>query len=122
MMSDDEFDEGYESVEDSSIEQPIESTFKSEIESVNNSYNSYYNNERITKPFLTKFEKAKILGTRSEMIANGAIALVNVPPHVTNTYDIAKMEFEQKKIPLIIRRHLPNGNVELWRLSDLVTV
>jgi|TARA_B100000242_G_C43045906_1_gene488190 DNA-directed RNA polymerase I, II, and III subunit RPABC2 len=121
-MSDDEFDEGYESVEDTSIDQPIESTFKSEIDSVNSSYNNYYKNEKTTKPFLTKFEKAKVLGTRSEMIANGAIALVNVPSHVNNTYDIAKMEFEQKKIPLIIRRHLPNGNIELWRLSDLVSV
>ena len=122
MMSDDEFDEGYESVEDTSIDQPIESTFKSEIDSVNSSYNNYYKNEKTTKPFLTKFEKAKVLGTRSEMIANGAIALVNVPSHVNNTYDIAKMEFEQKKIPLIIRRHLPNGNIELWRLTDLVSV
>ena len=34
------------------------------------------------------------------MIANGAIALVNVPSHVNNTYDIAKMEFEQKKNPI----------------------
>ena len=60
MMSDDEFDEGYESVEDTSIDQPIESTFKSEIDSVNNSYNNYYNSEKTTKPFLTKFEKAKV--------------------------------------------------------------
>ncbi len=122
MMSDDEFDEGYESIEDTSIEQPIEGNFTSEINSVNSSYNNYYNNKKTTKPFLTKFEKAKVLGTRSEMIANGAIALVSVPSHVTNTYDIAKMEFEQKKIPLIIRRHLPNGNIELWRLNDLVSV
>ena len=121
-MSDDEIDDGYEIVEDVSTDLSLENSFNSTIDSVNNSYNSYYNNEKTTKPFLTKFEKAKVLGIRSEMIANGAIALINVPEHVTDTYNIAKMEFEQKKIPLIIRRHLPNGNIELWRLNDLVSL
>ena len=119
MSSEDEYDEGYDSIEDDSIDQSAIYNFTSELNSINNIYDKYYNNTRITKPFLTKFERAKLLGTRSEMIANGSIALVTVPSHINNTYEIAKLEFEQKKIPLMIKRHLPNGNIELWRLSDL---
>jgi DNA-directed RNA polymerase subunit K/omega len=122
MSSDENYEEEYDSAEDKDIDidksSPTDS-FKSEIQTINNSYNQYYNNERITKPFLTKFERAKIIGTRSEMIANGSVALIAVPPHIHNAYDIAKMEFLQKKIPLMIKRHLPNGKIELWRLSDL---
>ena len=35
-------------------------------------YDRYSSSKRVTKPLLTRFEKAKILGVRSEMLANGA--------------------------------------------------
>ena len=72
--------------------------------------------KKITQPFITKFERAKILGIRSEMISNGSPPLV----HNTfdNSYDIAKQEYLEKKIPLIIRRYLPNNTYEDWRLTD----
>jgi DNA-directed RNA polymerase subunit K/omega len=34
-------------------------------------------------------------------------------------YVIAQKELEDKKIPFIIRRPLPNGGSEFWRLNDL---
>jgi hypothetical protein len=34
-------------------------------------------------------------------------------------YLVAKLELEQKKIPFIIKRPLPNGGSEYWKLSDL---
>ena len=100
MSSDENYEEEYDSAEDKDIDidksSPTDS-FKSEIQTINNSYNQYYNNERITKPFLTKFERAKIIGTRSEMIANGSVALIAVPPHIHNAYDIAKWNSYKKK-------------------------
>jgi DNA-directed RNA polymerase I, II, and III subunit RPABC2 len=83
-------------------------------------YENYYNQKKETKPFLTKFERAKIIGIRAEMIANGSIALVTVPRGVTSAYEIAKLEFNERRIPLMIRRYLPNGVVEDWRLEDMV--
>lgn len=83
-------------------------------------YENYYNQKKQTKPFLTKFERAKIIGTRAEMIANGSVALVNVPRGVTSAYEIAKLEFNERRIPLMIRRYLPNGVAEDWRLEDMV--
>jgi len=53
------------------------------------------------------------------MLASGSPALVNVPSYIQNTYDIALLEYKEKKIPLIIKRTLPNGKTEYWRLEDL---
>ena len=72
-----------------------------------------------TIPFLTKFERAKVLGLRAKQINSGSDIFVEVPPNVFDGYTIAKMELEQKKIPFIIRRPLPNGTSEYWNLSDL---
>ena len=95
---------------------------QSDIISVNEMYDTYSNSKRVTKPFMTRFEKAKILGVRSEMIANGAPALINVPRGITSTYEIATMEYNQKKIPLMIKRKLPNNSFEYWKIDDLVLI
>jgi DNA-directed RNA polymerase subunit K/omega len=91
-----------------------------DIVDVSKTYENYYQQKKVTKPFLTKFERAKIIGTRAEMIANGSVALVNVPRSVTSAYEIAKLEFNERRIPLMIRRYLPNGVAEDWRLEDMV--
>jgi DNA-directed RNA polymerase I, II, and III subunit RPABC2 len=91
-----------------------------DIVDIAKTYENYYHQKKETKPFLTKFERAKIIGVRAEMIANGAPAVVNVPQGVTSAYEIAKLEFKERRIPLFIRRFLPNGVVEDWRLSDMV--
>ena len=72
-----------------------------------------------TIPILTKYEKTRILGQRTKQIESGGATLVQVPPNVIDSYLIAKLELEQKKIPFIIRRPLPNGGMEYWYVSDL---
>lgn len=72
-----------------------------------------------TIPFLTKYEKARILGQRAKQIDSGATPFVTVPENVIDGYIIATMELQQKRIPFIIRRPLPNGGCEYWRVSDL---
>lgn len=72
-----------------------------------------------TVPFLTKYERARIIGTRAEQLESGAHPFVEVESHVINARTIAMMEFEQKKIPFIIARPLPNKAIEYWRLEDL---
>jgi DNA-directed RNA polymerase I, II, and III subunit RPABC2 len=72
-----------------------------------------------TLPFVSKFEKARILGVRAKQINNGASVMIDVPEHVIDGYTIAQMEYEQKKIPFIVKRPLPNGAVEYWKFSDL---
>lgn len=93
---------------------------KFEIISHSETYNKYYRTSKITKPFLTKYEKTKILGIRAQMISSGALPLVKVPEHIIKSIDIARLEFKEKKIPLMIRRYLPDNSYEDWRLEDLV--
>ena len=72
-----------------------------------------------TIPFLTKYERARILGQRAKQINSGATAFIKVPENVIDGYVIAEMELQQKRIPFIIRRPLPNGGSEYWNLKDL---
>jgi DNA-directed RNA polymerase subunit K/omega len=75
-----------------------------------------------TLPFITKYEKAKILGERAKQINAGAKPFVVVSDEILDGYVIALMEFEHKKIPMIIRRPLPNNGCEYWRVADLENI
>jgi len=75
-----------------------------------------------TIPFLTKYEKTRILGQRAKQINTGAKAFVKVPEHTIDGYLIAELELKQKRIPFIIRRPIPGGGVEYWNLKDLEVI
>ena len=72
-----------------------------------------------TAPFLTKYEKARIIGFRTEQLERGAQPLIPLDGNIINGRTIAMMEFEKKKIPFIIARPLPNKAIEYWKLEDL---
>jgi len=72
-----------------------------------------------TVPFLTKYERARILGERAKQLNMGAKPLVELGPDVIDGYLIAQKEFELKKIPFIIKRPMPNGGCEYWKFKDL---
>jgi DNA-directed RNA polymerase subunit K/omega len=72
-----------------------------------------------TLPFLTKYEKTRILGERAKQLNGGAKSFIETNPTIIDGYLIAHAELEQKKIPFIIRRPLNNGGSEYWKLSDL---
>jgi DNA-directed RNA polymerase I, II, and III subunit RPABC2 len=75
-----------------------------------------------TIPFLTKYEKARILGQRAKQINYGAKALIKIPDNVIDGYIIAELELLQKKIPFIIRRPIPGGGSEYWNVKDLENI
>jgi DNA-directed RNA polymerase I, II, and III subunit RPABC2 len=72
-----------------------------------------------TIPYLTKYEKARILGQRAKQINSGSPPFVKVPENVIDGYIIAELELKEKRIPFIIRRPLPNGGSEYWSIKDL---
>lgn len=75
-----------------------------------------------TIPFLTKYERTRIIGQRTKQINSGAKAFVKVPENVIDGYLIAELELYQKRIPFIVRRPLPGGGCEYWNLRDLEIV
>jgi DNA-directed RNA polymerase I, II, and III subunit RPABC2/DNA-directed RNA polymerase subunit K len=72
-----------------------------------------------TLPFLTKYEKTKIIGIRAKQINNGADTFIKVPDNIIDGQIIAEMELAAKVLPFIISRPFPNGKKEYWKLSDL---
>jgi len=75
-----------------------------------------------SQPFLSVYEKTKILSFRSNQLAQGARPYVTVPDHLTNVLEIAKLELIQRKLPYIIKRPMPDKTFEYWRLSDLMII
>jgi DNA-directed RNA polymerase I, II, and III subunit RPABC2 len=56
---------------------------------------------------------------RAAQIESGAALFIQVDDSVHDPFLIAKEEIKQKKVPFILKRPLPNGNIEYWKLSDL---
>ena len=72
-----------------------------------------------TIPYLTKYERARILGIRAKQINCGATPFIKLSEGIIDGYIIAEMELREKKIPFIIRRPMPNRGSEYWFLKDL---
>ena len=72
-----------------------------------------------TVPFLTKYEKARILGERAKQLNAGGKPFVNVDPSILDGYLIAEKELNEKKLPFIIKRPITNGACEYWKIEDL---
>ena len=106
------------SVEDNKEEMEIEEN--KNIKNNNKKFNLKPIKERETSRFLTKFERAKILGERAIQISNGAKVMVEVDEGVWDPMVIAEKELREKKIEYIIRRYLPDGGYEDLDLNELI--
>lgn len=67
---------------------------------------------RIGPPWLTRFEKARITGSRSLQLSLGAPPLIKVPEHAKSSIMLAVEEIDMKALPISIRRVLPNGTYQ----------
>lgn len=76
--------------------------------------------ERITSRFMTKYERARILGSRALQISKNAPLMVD-PGEESDPYKLAEMELDKRKVPFIVRRYLPDGSYEDWKVSELIT-
>ena len=74
-----------------------------------------------TVPFLNKFEKARLLGLRIQQLSAGAQPKINTDGF-TSIHEIVEEELIQRKIPLMIKRNLPNGESEEWKLEEFEKV
>ena len=72
-----------------------------------------------TVPFLTKYERARIIGERAKQLEYGSKPFITIEQNEIDSYMIAEKEYLQKAIPFIIKRPLPNGSCEYWKLKDL---
>ena len=75
--------------------------------------------QRNTTRYLTKYEKARVLGTRALQISMNAPVLVQLDGE-TDPLEIAGKELREKRIPFTIRRYLPDGSYEDWGVDELI--
>ncbi|KAI9681457.1 MAG: DNA-directed RNA polymerases I II and III subunit RPABC2 [Caeruleum heppii] len=75
--------------------------------------------DRSTTPYMTKYERARVLGTRALQISMNAPVLVDLEGE-TDPLQIAIKELREKRIPLIVRRYLPDGWYEDWTCEELM--
>ena len=75
-----------------------------------------------TIPILTRYERARVLGVRAKQLEHNAIPMIDIPANMIDSYLIACEELKQKKIPFIIKRPMPDGTSEYWKLEDLEIV
>ena len=66
----------------------------------------------IGPPTLTRFERARIMGARALQLSLGAPTFISIPETVQTSLDIAFEELDQRVIPIVIRRVLPNGDYQ----------
>ena len=63
-------------------------------------------------PNLTRFEKARIMGARALQLSLGAPVFIEIPKNATTSLEIAMEELNQRIIPIVIRRTLPNSDYQ----------
>lgn len=81
---------------------------------------------RVTQAYYTKYEFVDLLGIRAQQIAEGARPLVSIEGLKTSdpmfVWNVAKREIEQRKLPFIVRRHMPDKTAEDWSVQELETM
>lgn len=75
-------------------------------------------------PILTKYEFDQIIGLRTMHLSRGAPPLVALSDGFVvesniNLREVAQKELLEGKLPYMVKRVMPNGKVEYWRLGDL---
>jgi DNA-directed RNA polymerase I, II, and III subunit RPABC2 len=76
-------------------------------------------NKRNTLNRMTIYEKAHIIGVRAAQLSDDAPPFVDIG-NMTDCIQIANKELEERKLPFIIRRNLPDNSFEDWPIDELL--
>ena len=122
LYNDEEEDDSLNSDEDIDDEILPENNFsKFNIVSNVQVYNECEKNKKKFHPYMTKFEKIKVISLRAQQIEDNSPILIKVPDNINSSKDIAELEFKNKKIPFIIRRYHSNTDYyEDWKLNEFI--
>ncbi|XP_046392039.1 DNA-directed RNA polymerases I, II, and III subunit RPABC2 [Ischnura elegans] len=115
----DDFDDVDDDENLEEIDQPEDEGDNLDILAAGEARGGVQKSKRITTPYMTKYERARVLGTRALQIAMCAPVMVELDGE-TDPLQIAMKELKQRKIPIIIRRYLPDGSYEDWGIDELI--
>ncbi|GMJ14933.1 hypothetical protein like AT5G51940 [Hibiscus trionum] len=132
-MADEDYNDMDMGYEDEPAEPEIEEGAEEDLENVNNDdvplepietediggKEAKDKSTRKTSKYMTKYERARILGTRALQISMNAPVMVELEGE-TDPLEIAMKELRERKIPFTIRRYLPDGSYEDWGVDELI--
>jgi len=75
-------------------------------------------NDRITKPILTKYERVRLLETRTKQLSLGAKPMLKNVEGLSSS-KVAALEIENNVVPILIERPLPGNMFEVWKITEL---
>lgn len=67
---------------------------------------------QLTRPFLSKYERARLIATRAEALEHNADPMISVNASITSAVRITELELQANVCPLVLRRTFPNGRTE----------
>ncbi len=73
---------------------------------------------RKSRPIMTIYEFTRLMGERVSQLSNGAKPLVIGCSNLTD-FEIAKLELYNGTFPIILKRPMPDGTVESWKVNEL---
>jgi DNA-directed RNA polymerase subunit K/omega/predicted NAD-dependent protein-ADP-ribosyltransferase YbiA (DUF1768 family) len=105
-----------------SIHNDVKILSKKEIDNYSDFISKYNPDNNKSSNILTVYEKTNILGIRMEQLALGADSYLDHDraTKIGDVKEIAKQEFEEKKIPFIICRLLADNTKEYWKLEHMI--
>jgi len=77
---------------------------------------------KISKFIMTKYEFDQIISVRTNQLSRGAVPFIKISEDIKVNMELRKIaleELKQNRLPLIIKRPLPNNKFEYVRIRDL---
>ena len=73
---------------------------------------------------MSVYERTSMVGARLSQLAHGAKSTLSEDELYSckDIREIAEKELRNKKMPLMLKRILPNNEIEFWKLDDLIIV
>jgi len=81
-----------------------------------------YGSDRVGSKFISKFERAKVIGVRALQLSLGAETYLTIDPEKMGELEPLEMateEYQKRLLPWVIVRRFEDGSVEHWRLQEL---
>lgn len=91
-----------------------------ESRELRNKYREVKKYVKIGSIFLTRYERARIVGARALQISFGAPILIKKPKNLIDPIKIALTELKAKILPLTLRREMPNGEYQDIPIDKLI--
>jgi DNA-directed RNA polymerase subunit K/omega len=91
-----------------------------EVQKVRSSDPSQYQ----SLPIMTKYEFDQIISLRTTHLSRGAFPLVQLPENfkIESNMELRKIslqELREGKLPYLVKRTLPNGKPEYWKIKNM---